>query len=274
MNVFNYIDRDSIVHHMTGASKLAFLLLWTLAAMLTFNTPFLILLTVVGFLLFPLSKISPSDVKGLLIFLLGFMVLNNILIYLFSPQHGVSLYGTEHLLFQFTSHYTVTQEQLLYQANVMLKYTATIPLILVFVSSTNPSELAASLNRIGVSYKISYALALALRYIPDLVDEYRDVSRAQQARGIEMSDKENLINRIKSAAQIVMPLILSSVDRIDTITNAMELRKFGLHKKRTWVMGRKYEAVDIAAIVIGVLLMVYSIVFMIMNGGRYWNPFV
>lgn len=274
MNVFNYLERDSIVHHMTGASKLLFLLLWTLSAMMTSNTPFLILLTIFGFALFPLSKISPADVKGLLIFLLGFMVLNNVLIYLFSPQHGISIYGTEHVLFQFTSYYTVTQEQLLYQANVALKYTATIPLILVFVSSTNPSELAASLNRIGISYKVSYSLALALRYIPDLVDEYRDVSRAQQARGIEMSNKESLINRIKSAAQIVMPLILSSVDRIDTITNAMELRKFGLHKKRTWVMGRKYEAVDIAAIVLGAALAVYAFAFIAINGSRYWNPFV
>lgn len=274
MNVFNYIERESLVHRMTGASKLLFLLLWTLAAMLTYNTPFLVLLTIFGFVLFPLSKISPSDVKGLLIFLLAFMVLNNILIYLFAPQQGVSIYGTEHLLFKFTNHYTVTMEQLLYQANVALKYTATIPLILVFVSSTNPSELAASMNRIGISYKVSYALALALRYIPDIVDEYQDVARSQQARGIEMSNKESFIHRVKAAAQIVMPLILSSVDRIDTITNAMELRKFGLHKKRTWVMGRKYKAADIAAITIGIALVAYAALFLWFNGGRYWNPFV
>jgi len=36
--LFNYIDRKSPVHTLTGASKLACLLLWSFAAMLTFDT--------------------------------------------------------------------------------------------------------------------------------------------------------------------------------------------------------------------------------------------
>ena len=38
------------------------------------------------------------------------------------------------------------------------------PLGIIFLLTTNPSEFAASLNRIGVSYKAAYALALTLRY--------------------------------------------------------------------------------------------------------------
>ena len=30
-NLFNYIDRPSPIHRLTGASKLLFLVLWTLA---------------------------------------------------------------------------------------------------------------------------------------------------------------------------------------------------------------------------------------------------
>ena len=55
--------------------------------------------------------------------------------------------------------------------------------------TTNPSEFAASLNRIGVNYKIAYSVAIALRYIPDVQRDYKDISFAQQARGIEMSKK-------------------------------------------------------------------------------------
>ena len=53
-------------------------------------------------------------------------------------------------------------------------------------------------------------MALALRYIPDIQKEYHDISQAQQARGIEMSKKQSLVRRLKSASAILIPLILSS----------------------------------------------------------------
>lgn len=274
VNIFNYIERKSVIHEMTGASKLACLLLWTLAAMITFNTPFLIFLSLLGIGLFPLSRIRPREVRAMLIILLTYMFFNGLLIYLFAPEHGVGLYGTRHVLFSIAGRYTVTSEQLLYQANVALKYTATIPLILIFAATTSPSELAASLNRIGISYKVSYAVSLALRYIPDTISEYFDVSKSQQARGVEMSRKENIFRRIRSAAVIILPLILSSIDRIDTVSNAMELRKFGTLPKRTWITGREFRGKDYFAIVMGAAFLAYSVFFLINNNGRYWNPFI
>lgn len=274
VQLFNYIKRESPIHELTGASKFAALLLWTLAAMTTFWTPYLIILTVGGFLLFRLSKIKLRDVKVMLVITLVFLAMNNLLIYLFSPEHGVSIYGTRTVLLSLIGRYTITAEQLLYHFNVILKYTSTIPIVLLFVATTNPSEFAASLNQLGVSYKISYSVALALRYIPDTVREFHDISLSQQARGIEMSKKESVLKRLKAATAIIIPLILSSMDRIELISNAMELRGFGKHKKRTWYMGRKFSREDILCIVIGVFLVAVSIGYTVLNGSRYWNPFI
>ena len=95
---------------------------------------------------------------------------------------------------------------------------------LLFMVATNPSEFAASLNKIGVSYKIAYSVSIALRYIPDVQRDYQDISFAQQARGIDMSKKEKIGKRIKNSASILMPLIFSSLERIETISSAMELK--------------------------------------------------
>ncbi len=274
VQLFNYIKRESPIHELTGASKFAALLLWTLAAMTTFWTPYLMILTVGGFLLFRLSKIKLRDVKVMLIVTLVFLAMNNLLIYLFSPEHGVTIYGTRTVLLSLIGRYTITAEQLLYHFNVILKYTSTIPIVLLFVATTNPSEFAASLNQLGVSYRISYSVALALRYIPDTVREFHDISLSQQARGIEMSRKESVFKRLKAATAIIIPLILSSMDRIELISNAMELRGFGKHKKRTWYMGRKFSREDILCIVIGVFLVAVSIGYTVWNGSRYWNPFI
>ena len=167
----------------------------------------------------------------------------------------------------------MTAEQLFYHLNVILKNACTIPIVLLFVCTTNPSEFAASLNRIGISYRISYAVALALRYIPDIQREYRDISLAQQARGTEMSKKANLIHRLKAASSILIPLILSSMERIETISNAMELRGFGKDKKRTWYSGRPFSKMDLACMLSCAVLMLLSLTLTYLNGGRYFNPF-
>lgn len=273
-NIFNYIDRPSPVHDLTGATKLICLLLWTFAAMLTYDTRFLAALSVGGLLLFAVSKIRIRDVSFMLGFTVIFMVLNNVLVFLFSPLHGVTIYGTKHVLFTISSRYVVTAEQLFYHLNLVLKYLSTIPIVLLFVCTTNPSEFAASLNRIGVKYSIAYAVALALRYIPDVQRAYHEISQAQQARGIEMSRKQTLFKRLKSAGAILIPLIISSMDRIDTISNAMELRGFGKNKKRSWYMARPFRAADFASMAAGALLLVISIGLNIVNGGRFYNPFI
>ena len=274
INLFNYIDRPSVIHRLTGACKLFALLTWSVAAMTTFYTPVLVVLTVLSFVLFRIAKLKLKDVSFVILLMLIYIALNNLLIFLISPDHGASIYGSETVLFKIAGPYVVTAEQLFYHFNVLLKNACTIPIVLLFVCTTNPSEFAASLSRIGVSYRIGYAVALAMRYIPDIQREYRDISLAQQARGTEMSKKASLVNRLKAASSILIPLILSSMDRIETISNAMELRGFGKHRKRTWYSGRKFSKLDIISMIACALLMVASLLIIYFNGGRYYNPFI
>ena len=272
-NLFNYIDRPSPIHRLSGASKLVCLLLWSVAAMTSFYTPLLVFLTVLALILFRMAKLRIKDVSFTLGIMLVYISLNNILIFLFSPAHGVELYGSRTVLIPLPGRYSITAEQLFYHLNVILKNACTIPPVILFVCTTNPSEFAASLNRIGVSYRISYSVALALRYIPDIQREYHDISLAQQARGVEMSKKANLIHRLKAASTILIPLVLSSMERIETISNAMELRGFGKGKKRTWYAGRPFTPADYGSMLFCGLLLIASLALTAINGGRFFNPF-
>ncbi len=273
-NLFNYISRKSPIHELTGATKLVCVLLWTFATMITYDTRILIALPVIAFILFWISKIKLKDVSFMIGFTLVFMVLNNVLVFLFSPEHGVGLYGTCHQLVPLWGGKYLTAEQLWYHLNLVLKYLSSIPMILLFVCTTQPSEFAASLNRIGVKYTIAYSVSLALRYIPDIQSEYNDISKAQQARGVEMSKKVSLVKRLKSASTILVPLIIMSMDKIETISNAMELRGFGKNRKRTWYMARPFTKWDILSMVICALLLALSIYSNISRGTRFWSPWM
>src|SRR5690625_3575280 len=269
-----YIEKESPVHRLTGATKLIVFILWSTAAMLTYDTRVLLFLFVLSIIIFLLSKVSVRDIAFVLIFILIFLLLNNIAIYIFSPQEGVKIYGTKHVIFEIFGRYNVTWEQLFYQLNITLKYFVVIPAALLFIVTTHPSEFAASLNRIGVNYKIAYSVSLALRYIPDIQRDFRTISQSQQTRGIDLSSNERFFTRVKNAVLIIFPLILSSLDRIEIISNAMELRGFGKNKKRTWYSYRFFQWNDILTVICSVIIFVLTIVVTFYDGSRFYNPFL
>ena len=89
--VLNYLPRKSFVHELTGATKLAFFLLFTFASMVTYDTRVLIGLMAVSFAAFRASHIKLREVRFMLVFMLIFLLLNNVFIYLFSPEQGVQI---------------------------------------------------------------------------------------------------------------------------------------------------------------------------------------
>lgn len=272
--LLEYIEKDSIIHRLNGAAKLICFLLWTIAIMLTYDTRLLVFLTVLGFILFKVSKIKFKEIKIVFYLISIFLILNLLMIFLFSPLEGTKIYGTQHDIFKIFGNYVVTQEQLFYEFNIFIKYFSVIPVGLLFVITTHPSEFASSLNRIGVPYKFSYAVSIALRYIPTVQEDFVTISKAQQAKGIDISKNVKLMTRIKNVSYTLMPLIFSSIEKIDIISNAMILRGFGKRKKRTWYQARKMKMPDVIAIFVTAIFVIASIVLIKINGGRFYNPFV
>ena len=272
--MLEYKSIDSPIHRLTGATKLICFILWSLVSMLTYNTYILLFMVMFSFIIFKISKIKFKQISFVFYFILIFLIINNIAIFIFSPYEGVKIYNSRTDLFHIIGPYSLTAEQLFYQFNVTLKYFSIIPIALIFMVATDPSEFAASLNKIGVNYKIAYSVSIALRYIPDIQHEYSDISFAQQSRGIDMSKKAKLSQRIKNSTAILMPLIFSSLERIETISSAMELRAFGNKKKRTWYSERDFKKSDYVSIGILLILLLVSVVISIKTGSRFYNPFI
>jgi energy-coupling factor transport system permease protein len=268
-----YLDRKSPIHVLCGATKFIVFLLWSILAMAGYDTRIMLVMTVLAIGLFIISGTKPREVSFIFKMLIIFMLINLITIYIFSPEQGVIIYSSRHLLLAGKGRFTLTAEQLFYEFNVLLKYSMIIPGAILLIVTTHPSEFAASLNRIGVNYFIAYAVSLALRYIPDVQRDYEAISQAQQARGVELSRKAPILKRLHGAAAILMPLVFSSLDRIDTISCAMELRSFGKYKRRTWYAQRPFSRFDITVLIVSALLFVLGMWFTFRDGNRFYNPF-
>lgn len=271
--LLTYDPKDTWIHRLSGLTKLVFFLVWSIVSMITYDTRVLLFMLISSLIIFRVSKIEWKQISTVFNFILFFLCLNLIAVFLFSPYEGVKIYGTQQDLWHIAGNYTITKEQLFYEFNIMIKYFTVIPAVLMFILTTNPSEFAASMNRIGMSYKISYSIAIALRYIPDVQADFTKIKHAQEARGIEMSSKAGLIDRIKNVSSILFPLIFTSMDRIDVVSNAMELRGFGKNKKRTWYSGKKLSSKDITVIVVVLIFAATSLMITFADGSRFYNPF-
>lgn len=271
--ILSYIKRKSPVHELTGTTKLIFFLSWSVASMVTYDTRVLVCMLAISVLIFKISRIKIRDISVVLGLAAVFLLLNNLFVYLFAPEYGVELYGSRTVLFTIAGPYTITLQQLFYHLNMTMKVICVVPVALLFIACTDPSEFAASLASIGVSYRVGYSVSLALRYIPDVQREYHNISQAQQARGIDLSGKDKVFTRMKNSVAILLPLILSSLNRIETVSNAMELRGFGKNKKRTWYVKRPMKRSDWLTISFAAAILILDLVVTFWDGSRYFNPF-
>ncbi len=273
-NMISYEKKNTPIHRLSGFTKLVFFLLWCLASALTFDTRILILMLVMGVVIYIISRTKWKQVGSIFLFIMFFMVINLVAIFFFAPYQGCEIYGSRTDIAHLFGNYNLTKEQLFYEFNVCIKYFTVIPSAFIFLVTTDPSELASSLNGVGVPYTIAYSLEIALRYIPDIQDEFHKIKNAQEARGIEMSSKGRIVDRIKSTSAIIFPLLFSTMDRIDVVSNAMELRGFGKKSKRSWYSRKKLKRADYAVLAFIVIFFVASIVFTFADGSRFYNPFV
>lgn len=273
--LFSYDLIDSPIHRLSGVTKLICFLLLTFAVMYSYDIRVILFVVIFAIYILKLSRIQFSEIRLMVLYVLVFISINAVISFLFSPEEGVKIYGTRTVLIELPWKFDITKEQLLYSVTKLVKYASVVPFGIIFLLTTNPSEFASSLNRIGINYKVSYAVALTLRYFPDIQRDYVEISQAQQARGLELSKKASLSSRVKNGFLIIIPLIFSSLDRIEMISNGMDLRGFNKLKTRTWYTSRKMMRGDYLALLISAFIFIgAAFVSIFINKSRFWNPFI
>lgn len=268
-----YIERESSIHKLDGSIKFFVMLLWIATVFLFNDLRIFITFFIVGIFFLKIAKIKFKEIKPLFIFIVIFTILNSLFLILITPNYGNKLVGSENIILQILK-IKLTTETLWFALTLSMKYLAIFPIMVLFIFTTHPSKFASSLNKIGVSYKIAYAINIALRYIPDVRDEFVIIMKAQEARGIAFQKEDaNFITRFKNYKNIVVPLVISSLNRVDIVTNAMNLRGFGIEKTRTWYDAKKYNKKDITVFILSIILFCTAFTLKINIFSKFWYPF-
>lgn len=265
-----YIDKSSIFHRLDGSVKFLMLIAWTAFIFMFMDARIFSIMIVLGFSMITASKIPFKNIKPLVLFVVIFTIINSIILILITPQYGSELTGTYTVVFSIFGR-ELTLETIFYALTLSLKYISILPITLLFIFTTHPSRFASSLNRIGVSYKVAYAITIALRYIPDVKEEMVNIINAQEARGVAFRKGDaSIFKRVKNYLTILVPLLVTSLHRVEVVSNAMDLRGFGRYNKRTWFNRRSLNKNDYIFLIVSILLVIAGIILKQSLNGFYY----
>ncbi|UNK18126.1 energy-coupling factor transporter transmembrane protein EcfT [Paenibacillus sp. N3/727] len=268
-----YVPGHSWFHRMDGAVKLVLFVVWTVLAFMFMDLRVFVVMLAAGAVMLIYSGVPFRKMAFLFGLIVLFSIINGLFILLITPTFGTRLTGTDTPVIPI-GYAVINQETLFYVLTLSAKYLTLLPMTLLCLFTTMPSAFAASLNRVGVPYKVAYAVSIALRYIPDLIAEFRSTLHSMEARGMGISKEDGSIaKRLSNLSAVVVPVLQSALHRIDSVTNAMELRGFGAGKKRTWYSGGDMTAAD--WVVIGLALSVLGFGIWLRSRGlnAFWYPF-
>ncbi|QAT41887.1 energy-coupling factor transporter transmembrane component T family protein [Aminipila luticellarii] len=269
-----YIERDSVFHRMDGSIKLLMLIGWTFFVFAFMDIRIFAGILFLGLLMLKASNLPWRAIWPFFAFIIVFTLFNSAFLVAVTPAYGSKLTGTYTVLFTLFGVYRVTYETIFYCLTLTLKYISILPVTILFIFTTHPSSFAGSINRLGVSYKVAYAVSIALRYMPDVKAEVDHIVNAQEARGVAFKKGDaSIFVRLKNYGSVMVPLLMSSLSRIEAVSNAMDLRGFGKSKKRTWYHREPLSSLDFVFAALSVAALLAGILIKSSHYAGFWYPF-
>ena len=253
-----YFPGNTVAHRLDPRTKI---LLVTLYIIALFSAKGLLGYMVMAATLAVCVKISKvgfkSLVRGLkpLVVIIAFTGILNIF---FTPAETyllewgilrISEKGIQNALFM------VVRIMLLVMGTFLMTYT-TSPIRL----TDGLESLLGPLKRLRVPvHELAMMMAIALRFIPTLIEETDKIMSAQKARGADF-ESGNIFQKAKALVPILVPLFISAFRRADELATAMECRCYHGGEGRTKLHVLKYQRRDYVALAGGAVILVLVVV--------------
>ena len=106
---------------------------------------------------------------------------------------------------------------------------------MILISTTRNEELVLGMIRLGMPYRVGFAISTSLRLVPTIASSTMTISQAQRSRGLDL-DSGNLIERIRKFLPLLVPVFISTIRSTNIFGMALESKGFGAREKRTYYL--------------------------------------
>ncbi|MCQ5376099.1 MAG: energy-coupling factor transporter transmembrane protein EcfT [Methanomassiliicoccales archaeon] len=216
--IFPYKSVDSRIHRLDARPKLLFVVVMFIFSILISDILYLVLFLAFVLIVAYTARILKSTLSILKYagYVAFFVLLFNILIS--SGSNEILIVGP----------ITITTESMLFAISMCLRLFLAVSAFSILTYAIHPDEALRTISKFG--YKTTSSLSLSLRMYPTIAADANNIIDSMKARGMEF-EKGKFINKIKSRAAVVMPLLLNSLERSISVAEAMETRGFGSTKR-------------------------------------------
>jgi len=282
-----YADRNTIIHRLDPRARIIFMLCALISVGFIpgrgigyWDARFVLVFLGLAFLQIFLARLTWRQTRRFWIVITVVAVMLS-LVTLLTGRGAAGVYSraTEHVLWapEFSvlglqTRFQLSAERLSYLVTQIMRIMTFAALSVVIPYTIDPSLYGITFKGLGLSDKLAYAMDMAFRFVPSLGRDFQITMDAQRARGFELeAGGSSLIQRIRNFAPLLIPLTIGAVVGGEEITDAMDLRAFGVGP-RTWLPKLEYRLMDWALIAFAVFLLAGTIVIKRAGFGGLWVP--
>ncbi len=219
MNLLDYVPGDSFLHKLNPVMKLLAAFLYGIACIICNNVIMELIFIVLMILISSfagLQKRALRLTKNLLVLGLIMFILQLLFVRTGDP------------LLVIGNFCVFTVGGLMSALLLSFRIVATmLPLMLLFAITRMNDLCGALVKRLHVPYRYAFIVTTAFRFVPLFTTEFHDIEDAQKARGVEY-DTGNIFRRLKLIVPLFVPLLISSMKKVDTGAMSAQLRGFNL----------------------------------------------
>jgi energy-coupling factor transport system permease protein len=237
-----YKDRDTPVHRLHPAAKMASVLAVVVAALVLTHPNYLLAMLAGTVIVAWRGRVLREWWSFMRLFaLIALMVV--VINTLVSSRGETTLWeGPEIWGF---GQLSISVEGIVFGVVMALRLYVVVAAFTIVSLTVHPDEFTQLLARFA--YRSGLAVSLSTRFYPAVVRDASTIVDAQRSRGLDL-DTGGRMARIRRRMPVVMPLFHSSLERAVGTAEAMEARGFGSASRTRWVR-RSWSGADALALV-------------------------
>ncbi|MBQ6886358.1 MAG: energy-coupling factor transporter transmembrane protein EcfT [Lachnospiraceae bacterium] len=257
ITIGQYYQSDSVIHKLDPRVKLITTLVFIVSLFVVDNFIGYVIAALFLAIVIKISKVPfkfmVKGMKSIMVLLMITVIFNLFL----TP--GEALFTVWKL--------TITKEGVRTAVFMAIRLTFLIIGSSVMTLTTTPNNLTDGLEKMLKPLKVIHVpvhevammMAIALRFIPILLEETDKIMKAQIARGADF-ESGNLIKKAKSLVPLLVPLFISAFRRANDLAMAMEARCYRGGDKRTKMKPIQYKKRDALAYTITAVYLAVCII--------------
>ena len=263
-----FIPGNSFIHKLDPRSKIFIMILLMVAIFWDVGTlrfPLYIVLSIFIYILLRISGISIKTIfKSLkpMMFMMIFLFIINMFVY----QEGYVLFTIPFL------NFTLYLESITQTLFIIIRLALMLAVTTILTTTTKPLDMTYGLewymSPLKVihfpAHEIAMTISIALRFIPTILEETERIIKAQKSRGVDLEEGK-LKEKIGAIISLLIPLLISSFQRSEELSDAMEARGYNPSAKRTRYRVLKFKLSDSFAALITVILLTLVILLGVYN---------